>query len=73
MWSIARLADGDCRDAAVDVNGFELSCVIPLDPEPEPSGATPFAAPIRLVSTLAAKAAVRPTTSAWAWPCTVAA
>jgi putative redox protein len=42
VWSIARLADGDCRDAAVDVNGFELSCVIPLDPEPEPSGATPF-------------------------------
>lgn len=42
MWSIARLADGDCRDAAVDVNGFELSCTIPLDPEPEPTGATPF-------------------------------
>ena len=43
MWSIARLADGDCRDAAVDVNGFELSCVDPAGPgagaEPAP---TPF-------------------------------
>ena len=42
MWSIARLADGDCRDAAVEVNGFGLSCSIPLDDRPEPTGATPF-------------------------------
>jgi len=42
VWSIARLADGDCRDAAVDVNGFGLNCTIPIDDEPEPAGATPF-------------------------------
>jgi len=43
VWSIARLADGDCRDAAVDVNGFGLNCTIPIDDEPEPAGATPSA------------------------------
>ncbi len=42
MWSTARLADGDGRDADVDVNGFVLSCTIPADAGPEPDGATPF-------------------------------
>lgn len=42
MWSTARLADGDGRDADVDVNGFTLSCAIPADTGPEPEGATPF-------------------------------
>lgn len=42
VWSTARLADGDGRAADVDVNGFELSCEIPLDSSPEPAGATPF-------------------------------
>lgn len=42
MWSTARLADGDGRDADVDVNGFTLSCAIPADAGPEPEGATPF-------------------------------
>jgi putative redox protein len=42
VWSTARLADGDGRDADVDVNGFELSCTIPADAGPEPHGATPF-------------------------------
>jgi putative redox protein len=42
VWSTARLPDGDGRAAGVTVNGFELSCEIPLDTVPEPSGATPF-------------------------------
>ncbi len=42
VWSIARLADGDRRDAAVDVNGFALDCTIPIEEDPEPTGATPF-------------------------------
>lgn len=42
MWSTARLADGDGREAEVDVNGFALSCTIPADSGPEPDGATPF-------------------------------
>lgn len=42
MWSTARLADGDGRDADVAVNGFELTCTIPADAGPEPDGATPF-------------------------------
>jgi putative redox protein len=42
VWSTARLPDGDGRHAGITVNGLELSCEIPLDHEPEPSGATPF-------------------------------
>jgi putative redox protein len=42
VWSYAKLPDGDGRTAGVSVNGCELSCEIPLDPEPEPGGATPF-------------------------------
>lgn len=42
VWSSAKLPDGDGRSAGVTVNGYELSCEIPLDPEPEPAGATPF-------------------------------
>lgn len=42
MWSTARLADGDGRHADVAVNGVDILCEIPLDPEPEPVGATPF-------------------------------
>jgi putative redox protein len=42
VWSTARLPDGDGRTAEVDVNGFGLSCDIPLDSGPEPEGATPF-------------------------------
>jgi putative redox protein len=42
VWSTARLADGDGRAADVDVNGFALSCEIPADAAPEPTGATPF-------------------------------
>jgi len=42
VWSKARLADGDGRDADVDVNGFALLCTIPADAGLEPAGATPF-------------------------------
>lgn len=42
VWSTARLPDGDGRTAEVDVNGYSLSCDIPLDTEPEPTGPTPF-------------------------------
>jgi putative redox protein len=42
VWSTARLADGDGRTAEVDVNGFGLTCDIPVDSGPEPHGATPF-------------------------------
>lgn len=42
MWSVARLADGEGRCAEVVVNGLELGCEVPLDPLPEPAGATPF-------------------------------
>ena len=42
VWSTAKLPDGDGRSAAISVNGYELDCEVPLDPEPEPSGATPF-------------------------------
>ena len=42
VWSYAKLPGGDGRSAGVSVNGYELNCEIPLDPAPEPSGATPF-------------------------------
>ena len=42
VWSTAHLPDGDGRSAGVNVNGYELSCEIPLDAEPEPAGATPL-------------------------------
>ena len=41
-WSTARLPAGEGRAAGVTVNGFELSCEIPADAAPEPTGATPF-------------------------------
>ncbi len=42
VWSTARLDDGDGRVAEVQVNGKSLSCEIPADSGPEPTGATPF-------------------------------
>jgi putative redox protein len=42
VWSTARVPDGDGRIAGLTVNGFELECEVPLHPEPEPEGATPF-------------------------------
>jgi putative redox protein len=42
VWSTARLPGGEGRTAEVDVNGFGLSCDVPLDSGPEPEGATPF-------------------------------
>ncbi|MCO1657829.1 OsmC family protein [Pseudonocardia humida] len=42
VWSVARLADVEDRNAEVTVNGFELPCEIPADHGPEPAGATPF-------------------------------
>ncbi|MHA6783396.1 OsmC family protein [Pseudonocardia saturnea] len=42
VWSTARLADGDGREADVEINGFTLRCTIPADTGPEPDGATPF-------------------------------
>jgi len=42
VWSVAKLADAEHRNADVTVNGFELACEIPADHEPEPTGATPF-------------------------------
>ena len=35
-WSTAVLTDDDGRSVAVDVNGFALSCDVPVDPEPDP-------------------------------------
>ena len=42
VWSSAKLPDGDGREAGVSVNGYELSCEIPLDSSRDPAGATPF-------------------------------
>ena len=41
-WSRAVLADDDGRSVTVDVNGFELACDVPVDPEPDPGVATPM-------------------------------
>jgi putative redox protein len=41
-WSRAVLADDEGRSVAVDVNGFELACDVPVDPEPDPGGPTPM-------------------------------
>lgn len=42
VWSTARLPDGDGRTADLDVNGYGLSCDIPVDAGAEPAGVTPF-------------------------------
>jgi len=41
-WSRAVLADDGTRSVTVDVNGFELACDVPVDPEPDPGGPTPM-------------------------------
>ncbi|HXV93598.1 MAG TPA: OsmC family protein [Pseudonocardia sp.] len=42
IWATARLPDGDGRLAEVSVNGFGITCDVPVDPQPEPGGPTPM-------------------------------
>jgi len=41
-WSTAFLPDEDTRSATVSVNGYGLSCDVPVDPEPDPGAPTPM-------------------------------
>ena len=65
-WSTAVLTDDGGRSVAVDVNGFALSCDVPVDPEPNPGGPTPMGL---LAASLSACTAMSVRTFLRRWRC----